>query len=38
MEPRLISAKEWTAAHSTGISATLMILIGAFVVGVGVTG
>jgi hypothetical protein len=38
MEPRLLSAKEWTAAHATGISATLMILIGAFVVGVGVTG
>ncbi len=38
MEPRLLAAKEWIAAHSTGVSATLMILIGAFVVYLGVSG
>ena len=38
MEPRLISAKEWIAAHSTGVSATLMILIGGFVTYVGISG
>ena len=38
MEPRLLAAKEWIAAHSTGVSATLMILIGGFVVYLGVSG
>ena len=38
MEPRLLAAKEWIAAHSTGVSATLMILIGGFVIYVGVSG
>jgi hypothetical protein len=38
MEPRLLAAKEWIAAHSTGVSATLMILIGGFVIYIGVTG
>ena len=38
MEPRLLAAKEWIAAHSTGVSAALMILIGGFVIGVGVSG
>ena len=38
MEPRLLAAKEWIAVHSTGVSATIMILIGAFVIGVGITG
>jgi hypothetical protein len=38
MEPRLLAAKEWIAAHSTGISATLMILIGGFVIYLGVAG
>ena len=38
MEPRLLSAKEWIAAHSTGVSATLMILIGGFVIYVGISG
>ena len=37
MEPRLIAAKEWIAVHSRGVSATIMIVIGAFVVGVGIT-
>ena len=38
MEPRLLAAKEWIAAHSTGVSATLMILIGGFVIGLGISG
>ena len=38
MEPRLLAAKEWIAAHSTGVSATLMILIGGFVIYVGIAG
>jgi Sap-like sulfolipid-1-addressing protein len=38
MEPRLLAAKEWIAAHSTGVSATLMILIGGFVMYVGISG
>jgi hypothetical protein len=38
MEPHLIAAKEWIAVHSTGVSAAIMIVIGAFVVGVGITG
>jgi len=38
MEPRLLAAKEWIAAHSTGVSATLMILIGGFVIYLGVSG
>ena len=38
MEPRLLAAKEWIAAHSTGVSATLMILIGGFVVYLGISG
>jgi len=38
MEPRLLAAKEWIAAHSTGVSATLMILIGAFVIYLGISG
>jgi Sap, sulfolipid-1-addressing protein len=37
MEPRLLSAKGWIAAHSTAISATMMILIGGFLIGVGTT-
>ncbi len=38
MEPRLVRAKDWIAAHSTAVSATILILIGAFVAGVGLTG
>jgi hypothetical protein len=38
MEPRLLAAKEWIAAHSTAVSATIEILIGGFVIGVGFTG
>jgi hypothetical protein len=37
MEPRLLAAKEWIAAHSTTVGATMMILIGAFVIAVGLT-
>jgi hypothetical protein len=38
MEPRLVTAKDWFAAHSTTVGATMLILIGAFVSGVGLTG
>lgn len=38
MEPRLLSAKGWLAEHSTTVGATMMILIGGFVIGVGVSG
>jgi hypothetical protein len=38
MEPRLLSAKGWIAAHSTAVGATMMILIGVFVIGVGIAG
>ena len=38
MEPRLVSAKGWIAAHSTAVGATIMILVGGFIIGVGVTG
>ena len=37
MEPRLVAAKDWIAAHSTAVGATMVILIGAFVAGVGLT-
>ena len=33
MEPRLLAAKGWIAAHSTAVGATMMILIGGFVIG-----
>jgi hypothetical protein len=38
MEPRLLSAKGWIAAHSGAVGATMMILIGGFVIGVGLSG
>ena len=38
MEPRLLSAKGWIAAHSSTVGATMMILVGGFVIGVGVSG
>jgi hypothetical protein len=38
MEPRLLSAKGWIADHSTTVSATIMILIGGFVIALGLTG
>jgi len=38
MEPRLVSAKGWIAAHSTVVGATILILVGGFVTGVGLTG
>jgi len=38
MEPRLLAAKGWIAAHSTVIGATILILIGGFVTGVGLSG
>jgi len=38
MEPRLVSAKAWITAHSTVVGATILILIGGFVTGVGLSG
>jgi hypothetical protein len=38
MEPRLVAARSWIAAHATAVSATISIMIGAFVAGVGLTG
>ena len=38
MEPRLLSAKGWIAAHSTAVGGTISILIGGFVIGVGMSG
>ena len=38
MEPRLVAAKGWIAAHSTAVGATIIILIGAFVAAVGLSG
>lgn len=38
MEPRLRAAKGRIAAHSTAASATIMIVIGGFVMGVGISG
>jgi hypothetical protein len=38
MEPRLLVAKGWIAAHSTAVGATIMILMGGFVVGLGIAG
>ncbi len=38
MKPRLLSAKDWLAAHSTAVSATLSILIGGFLIAVGLRG
>jgi hypothetical protein len=36
MEPRLLAAKRWIATHSTAVSATIMILMGGFVIGLGI--
>ena len=38
MEPRLVSAKGWIAAHSTVVGATILILIGGVVTGLGLSG
>jgi hypothetical protein len=38
MERRLVSAKRWIAAHSTSAGAVIMILVGGFVIAVGITG
>src|SRR3954452_11592874 len=38
MEPRLVSTKGWIAGHSTAVTATITILVGAFVIGLGVSG
>ena len=38
MEPRLLAAKAWIAAHSTAVGATIMILMGGFVIDVGIAG
>jgi hypothetical protein len=35
MEPRLVAVKGWVAAHSAGLSAAIMMLVGVFVIGVG---
>jgi hypothetical protein len=37
MEPHLLAAKEWTTAHSRVVGATMMLLIGCFVIFVGVS-
>ena len=37
-EPRLVSAKGWITAHSSTVGATMMIVIGGFVIGLGVSG
>ena len=38
MEPRLRSTKAWIAQHSTAISATITILVGMFVIAIGISG
>ena len=38
MEPRLLAVKAWIAVHSTAVGGVISILIGVFVIGVGVTG
>jgi hypothetical protein len=38
MEPRLLSAKGWIGAHSAVVGATILIVIGGFVTGVGLSG
>jgi hypothetical protein len=38
MEPRLLSVKGYITGHSAAVSATMMILVGAFVIGVGISG
>ena len=38
MESRLLWMKAWIAAHSTAVGATMMILVGGFVIGLGITG
>ena len=35
MEPRLVAVKGWIAAHSAGLSAAIMTLVGVFVIAVG---
>ncbi len=38
MEPRLVSAKGWIAAHSAAVGAAMLILVGGFVIGIGLSG
>jgi Sap, sulfolipid-1-addressing protein len=38
MELRLLAAKEWIASHSSAVSATIMILLGGFIIALGVAG
>ena len=38
MEPRLVSAKGWIAAHSGAVGGLILVLVGAFVAGVGLAG
>jgi hypothetical protein len=37
MEPHLVAVKGWVTAHSTAVSATIMILVGIVVIGVGIS-
>src|SRR3954466_3365421 len=37
MEPHLVAVKGWVTAHSTAVSATIMILAGIVVIGVGIS-
>jgi len=38
VEPRLLLVKGWIAAHSTAVGGTISILIGVFVIVVGLIG
>jgi hypothetical protein len=37
MEPRLLAARDWITAHGALLTAAIMILVGAFVIGAGIT-
>jgi hypothetical protein len=37
MEPHLVAVKGWVTAHSTAVSATIIILVGIVVIGVGIS-
>jgi hypothetical protein len=38
MVPRLLAVKGWIAAHSTAVGGTIMIVMGGFVIGLGIAG
>jgi hypothetical protein len=38
MEPRLLSIKAWIAGHATAISGVMAMLVGVFVIGLGLSG